>query len=73
MLKNGEVFLPLSLRSWIGIKLGDTLDVYVKHGEIVLSRKRKLESDPSDNISGAIGFVRKSERKSGLTKKKKTP
>ncbi|CAN5716956.1 hypothetical protein BH24ACI3_BH24ACI3_14230 [soil metagenome] len=44
--ENGEVFLPVSLRHPLGIRVRDTLDVYEKDGEIVLSPKRNFESHP---------------------------
>lgn len=75
MLENGKVVLPVSLRRRLGIKIGGTLDVYMKNEGIILSPKRKSESELGDDspLCGAMGFVRKSERKSGLSKKKKTP
>ncbi len=49
MLENGRVFLPVSFRRSLGINIGDTLEVYIKNGEIVLSPMRKPEPQASDN------------------------
>ena len=53
MLENGEVFLPVSLRRRLGINIGDTLEVHIKNGDVVLSPKQNLESKPRDNTSGS--------------------
>ena len=53
MLENGEVFLPVSLRERLGIKIGDSLQVHIKNCDIVLSPKESLESKPGDNTSGS--------------------
>ncbi|HRI03731.1 MAG TPA: AbrB/MazE/SpoVT family DNA-binding domain-containing protein [Pyrinomonadaceae bacterium] len=53
MRENGEVFLPVSLLLRIGINIGDTLQLQIKDGDLVLSPKQDLEYDPSDDTSGS--------------------
>ena len=57
MLENGEVMLPEALRRRLGIKLGDTLDVQVKDGEIILSPRPKPDTESLDKNVGSYEIL----------------